>query len=396
MTSFLPLELRGLKMIVRRRVVATIAAFFGLSALALTSCNERGGDSAAPIPIGVLTPLTGSDAAYGAATRKGVDLAAAEINAAGGIGGRPIRIVYVDDRMSPTEGVTAFQQLLAAEHPPVVIGPFGSSVVLAVAPIANSARVPIISASATGDSIADAGDYVFRITPPNSRQGADDAAYSYNRLGARRAMIVFQNNEYGTTLRDAFARRFQELGGQIVGVEGADVGSTDFRPSLRKALSLRPDVIFFPLHSQDATLFLRQAREQGVTGSFISADGAMTNELVAGAGPAANGVYFSTLALGFGVADRQIDAFRRAHAARYGAGEPDVYSAYYYEVTMIVAQALRNGTSPENVRVALNRMNGRNAFSGITGTTSFDSRGEVDKPFYVYRVVNGSFRLAPR
>lgn len=380
----------------RSRIVAAIAALLSLSVLALTSCNESNGVRADAIPIGVLTPLTGSDAAYGAATRKGIDLAAAEINASGGIGGRPVRIVYADDRMSATDGVNAFQQLIAAEHPPVVIGPFGSSVVLAVAPIANSARVPIISASATGDSIADAGDYVFRITPPNSRQGSDDAAYSYNRLGARRAMIVFQNNEYGTTLRNAFARKFQELGGQIVGVEGADVGSTDFRPSLRKALSLRPDVIFFPLHSQDATLFLRQAREQGVSGAFISADGAMTNELVAGAGPAAEGVYFSTLALGFGVADRQIDAFRRAHAARYGAGEPDVYSAYYYEAMMIVAQALRSGTSPEDVRSALNRMNGRSAFLGITGTTSFDRRGEVDKPFYVYRVVNGSFQLQPR
>jgi branched-chain amino acid transport system substrate-binding protein len=333
---------------------------------------------------------------YGDATKKGVDLAVEEINAAGGINGKPFRVVYEDDRMSATDGVSAFQHLIAVNKPSAVIGPFGSSVVLAVAPIANSAKIPIISASATGDSIADAGDYVFRITPPNSRQGADDAAYAWNMLHARRAMIMFQNNEYGTTLRDAFAKKFQQLGGVVVAQEGSDLGTKDYRASLDKAKALKPDIIFFPLHSQESTLLLRQAHEQGVEALFISADGAMTKELTQGAGPAAEGVYFSTLALGFGVSDQQIAAFKKGYAAKYGPGEPDVYSAYYYEVTRLLAEALKKGLAPETVKASLYAMNAQHPYVGITGKTAFDAKGEVDKPFYIYVVKNGSFVLATK
>ena len=139
---------------------------------------------------------------------------------------------------------------------------------------------------------------------------------------------------------------------------------------------------------------LRQANEQGVKAYFMSADGAMTKELLSGAGPAAEGVYFSTLALGFGVADDQIAKFKNAHAAKYGPGEPDVYTAYYYEVTMLLAQVLKGGTSPEQVKAGLYAVHGDKAFMGITGKTSFDAKGEVDKPFYVYQVKNGAYALA--
>lgn len=383
----------GMSMLFSRRAVLIGGAAAGLASCDIFEKDDAGRTGAT---LGVLTPLTGDGAVYGVATKKGVDLAADEINAAGGVRGKPLKIVYEDDRMSPTDGVSAFQRLIATQKPSAVIGPFGSSVVLAVAPIANSARVPILSASATADSIADAGDFVFRITPPNSRQGADDAAYSWTKLGARRAMVIFQNNEYGLTLRDAFVRKFRELGGEVVAQEGFDLGATDYRAALGKARSLKPDVIFFPLHSQESTLLLRQAREQGVPAKFISADGAMTSELIEGAGPAAEGAYFSTLALGFGVADQQIEAFKAAHARKYGAGEPDVYSAYYYEATKLLAKAIETGgTKPEQVKTALYAMTGDKAFTGITGSTSFNAKGEVDKPFYIYQVQHGAFALAP-
>lgn len=376
-----------------RRNLLVTGAVFGL-----TSCDAlKSGGAKTGATIGVLTPLTGDGAVYGTATKRGVDLATEHINAAGGVRGRPLKVVYEDDRIDPTTGVSAFQRLVAAEKPSAIIGPFGSSVVLAVAPVANAAKVPIVSASATADSIADAGDYVFRIVPPNSRQGADDAEFAWNKLHAQRAMVIFQNNEYGLTLRDAFAKKFGSLGGQVVSQEGFDLGSTDYRAALGKARALKPDVIFFPLHSQEGTLLLRQAREQKVTSQFVSADGAMTQELIEGAGSAAEGAYFSSLALGFGVADSQIAGFNRDYAKKYGPGDPDIYSAYYYEATMILAKVIEKvGPDPEKVKVGLYAMTGANSYLGVTGRTSFDPRGEVDKPFYIYQVKNGKFALAPR
>lgn len=377
--------------LLNRRAALMLAAAAGLA-----GCERKNAGAAQQdgLTLGVLTPLTGEGAVYGDATKKGVDLALEEINAAGRLSGRPVRVVYEDDRIDPATGVSALQQLIASQHPAAVLGPFGSSVVLAVAPVANAAKVPIISASATADSIADAGDYVFRIVPANSRQGADDARYAIERLKARKAVIIFQNNEYGVTLRDAFARTFSTAGGQIVGQDGFDLGATDYRAALRKAKGAGPDIIFFPLHSQEATIFLRQAKEQGVKAGLISADGAMTQDLIKGAGAAAEGAYFSSLALGFGVADAQIQAFKRAYMTKYGPGEPDVYSAYYYEATKIVVAAAAGGASSEAIKAGLYALKGDKAYVGVTGRTSFDAKGEVDKPFYVYQVRNGGFELA--
>lgn len=353
----------------------------------LTACK-----SSNTIRLGCLAPLTGESANYGQSTREGVQLAVSEINAAHFLS-KPLEIVYEDDRMDPRDGISAFRKLIDVDHVPAVIGPFGSSVVLACAPVANQTHTVIISASATADKIADAGDYVFRITPPNSKQGSDDADFSVHTLHAATAAVIFQNNDYGITLRDAFVSRFKALGGTIVDVESVDDGATDFRAQLTKIRQAKPAVIFFPEHYNEAALTLRQAHELGISSSFISADGAMTEDLLRTAGSAAEGTYYSTLALGYGVADKQIADFQTRFRAAYGH-DPDVYAAYYYEVTKIVAQAIRDsGASGDAIKKGLYAITGANAYVGITGRTSFDSRGEVDKSFYVYVVKNGKFQL---
>lgn len=369
------------------RFIFVIAFASLISALPQSRGEPRSADR---IKVGVLAPLTGPNATYGRSTREGVELAAQELNVGGLLKNR-LQIIFEDDRMSPSDGVTAFRRLVASVHPAVIIGPFGSSVVLAVAPLANETQTVIISASATADSIRDAGDFVFRITPPNSKQGADDAEFSFRKLKAKTAAIIFQRNEYGETLRDSFAKKFVSLGGQVVGEEGLPGGTMDFRASLAILARQKPEVVFFPLHSQESTLVLRQARDLNFTVPFISADGAMTEELIKGAGPAAEGAYFSTLALGYGVSDQAIDAFNKAFKIKYNK-EPDVYSAYYYEVTMLVGKALATvGDDAKRIRDYLYGVNGTNAYRGITGITSFDQNGEVDKPFYIYQVRNAKF-----
>ena len=364
-----------------------LIAFFAIAA-----CDQQGQETGSnEFVVGVIAPMTGNAATYGRSVKQGVDMAVEEINSANLLG-QPLKIIYEDDRMIARDGVSAFKRLVATGDVPVIIGPFGSSIVLAVAPVANSSKTVIISASATADSIADAGDYVFRITPPNYRQSEDIATFVKNVLEAKTAAIVFQNNEYGETLRTAFEKSFTVGGGAIVLQEGFAGGSTDFRSSLLKIKAKNPDVVFFPLHSQEATLLLRQAREVGVTPKFISADGAMTSELVKGAGPASEGVYFSTLSLGDGSSKELVDAFTKKYQTKYGTGEPDVYSAYYYEVTHIVASALKSvGSDAGKIKNYLYSLKGDNAYRGITGITDFDVNGEVMKPFKIYKVQNGKF-----
>ena len=140
---------------------------------------------------------------------------------------------------------------------------------------------------------------------------------------------------------------------------------------------------------------LKQAKDLGIKAYFISADGAMTKDLLDIAANAAEGTYYSTLALGYGISDGLINEFRKNFMAFHGGREPDVYAAYYYEVTMLVAHAIaKAGYDSKHIKDYLYTISGSNSYKGITGITSFDNRGEVDKPFYIYEVKNGEFVIS--
>lgn len=342
--------------------------------------------------IGVSAPLTGDGANYGRSTKEGIELAVEELNAAKYLD-KPIEIVYEDDKINPTDGINAVNKLINSNKVPVIIGPFGSSVTLAVAPIANKAKVVLVGASATADGIADAGDYVFRITPPNSRQGADVANFCSTKLNAKKAAIIYQNNDYGTTLKTAFEKQFTGNGGTVVISDGVDLGIKDLKTQILKIKGTNPDVVFFPLHVAESGLLLKQSKEMGLNAKFISCDGAMVQDLLDIAGNAAEGSYYTTLALGYGVSDKDISQFNEAFRKKYNK-EPDVYAAYYYEAAKIVAKAIKEGGyDSEKIKERLYAMTGDNAYNGVTGKTSFDRNGEVNKSFYVYEVVDGKYKL---
>lgn len=367
-------------------VAATTGCFNSKDANSPTSVSRE------KYVIGCSTPLTGEGANYGRSTKEGIDLAVEELNATKYLD-KVVEIAYEDDKINPNDGINAANKLINSDKVPVIIGPFGSSVTLAVAPIANKAKVVLIGASATADNIADAGDYVFRITPPNSRQGADVADFCSAKLNSKRAAIIYQNNDYGTTLKTAFEKQFTQNGGTITISEGVDLGIKDLRTQILKIKQTNPDVVFFPLHVAEAGLLLKQSRELGLNVKFISCDGAMVQDLLTIAGNAAEGSYYTTLALGYGVSDNDINQFNEAFKRKYNK-EPDVYAAYYYEVTKIVAKAIKEGGyDADKIKEKLYAMTGENAYNGVTGKTSFDKNGEVNKPFYVYEVVNGEYTL---
>lgn len=344
------------------------------------------------IVIGASAPLTGDGANYGLVEKEGIDLAVKQINDSHYLG-KKFKVIIEDDRMSPKDGVSAANKLIDIDKVPVILGPFGSSVVLAVAPIADRTKTVEISASATADDIKNAGDYVFRITPPNSKQGDDDARFCFDTLHCKTAAIVYQLNDYGQTLKDAFQKKFTELGGKVVTTQGIVLNSTDMRTQLLVVKGKHPQVVFFPLHYQDAAVMLKQAKQLGLNCYFVSTDGAMTQDLLKIAGNAAEGVYFSTLALGYGVSDSLIAAFTKSFEKMYGK-KPDVYSAYYYDVTNLIARAIKNvGTNATKIKDYLYTVKGNNSFKGVSGITAFDKNGEVNKPFYIYKVVQGEYTL---
>jgi branched-chain amino acid transport system substrate-binding protein len=343
--------------------------------------------------IGCITPLTGEGATYGAATKRGLDLAVEKVNSAGGVNGKKIEVIYEDDQMNPRTATSAIQKLISIDKVPVIIGAFGSSITLAIAPIAEKSRVVLFTASSTADAIKDAGDYIFRNVPPNSAQGKTAAEFARSSLKAQSACIFHMNNDYGVSLTTSFRSTFEGSGGKILSIETYNPGAIDFRAQLTKIRSLRPDIIFYPGHYQESGLILKQARELGITATFVGGDGSYSPELIKVAGPAAEGSYYTLMAMGFGISDQQIHTFTSDFQKKY-AQEPDVYSAYAYDALMIVVGAIRaGGYTADGIKGALYSTKN---FKGVTGVTRFDAYGEVDKPFGVYKVERGNFILVQR
>jgi branched-chain amino acid transport system substrate-binding protein len=273
---------------------------------------------------------------------------------------------------------------------PVIIGAFGSSVTLAIAPVAERNKVVLISASSTADKIRDAGDYIFRNVPPNARQAQTAVEFCLERLKAKRAAILYINNDYGISLRDEFKRRFQRAGGSIVAVEAYNPGARDFRSQLVKIKAAGPTVVFYPGHYQESGLILKQAKELGLKATFVGGDGSFAPELIQIAGNAAEGSYYTMMAMGYGVADEEIKKFVTAFKRKYGE-EPSVYAAYAYDALKLIADAIRRGGyTADGIKNALYETKD---FKGVTGITRFDKNGEVDKPFYIYEVKKGKFQL---
>lgn len=341
--------------------------------------------SSDPLRIGCITTLTGDFAAHGVAMQRGLALAVERVNERGGIDGKPVSVVCEDDRFSIRAGVAAIRKLIDVDKVPVIVTASGSSVTLALAPIAERANVVLFSSSSSADAIRHAGDYVFRNVSSDKTQGAAAAAFARRHIKADTAAILQRNDDYGIGVAAGFASAFERAGGKIVSTASYSPGAADFRDELVKIRDLAPNVVFLPGYDQDTGLILKQARELGITSIFIGSDGSYALRLLDVAGTAAEGSYYTMVT----VASRASDHFDAAYGAKFGV-EPEPYAAYAYDALLTIAQAMRQGGySGEGIRDALYRI----TFNGVTGKTQFDAFGDVGKPWNISEIKNGRFEF---
>jgi len=340
------------------------------------------------IKIGWIGPLSGEYASYGKMVKIGTDIALEEINAAGGINGKKLVVIYEDDQLDPKKGVAAFDKMVSINKVPVVIQAAGSNVMLAEAPSAERNKVVLISPTCTSPKITEAGDYVFRIAPSDTFQGKVIAEIAVNNLKAKKVAILYINNDYGVGLKDVFVSNLKELGGEVALAEGFDPKTKDFRTPLSKIRKSAPDVIFLSSLYQEAALILKQAKEMGIKSKFIGGDGCFAPELISRAGDAAEGMMVINMHWDPNNEDSLVKGFVQKVKQRLGK-DPEVYAALGYDCMNVVADAIkRGGTSSDGIKQALYTTK---AYPGLTGPTTFDKNGDVLKQYDLFVVKNGSF-----
>lgn len=337
------------------------------------------------IRVGAILPMTGSASQWGGPARDAATMAVDEINAQGGIHGRLMSLDVEDDKCDPTTGVSAAQKILASAKPIVISGAVCSSVTLAIAPIAESNRVVLISPASTSPLITNAGDYIFRIIPTDALRGKVFAEYVYS-LGHRSVSLLYINNDGGVGNKDSFTENFQRLGGKIVSVEAYAQDTRDVRAQLTKIKQQKPDALIIVSYPDDTPIVMRQAQELAVgVPQFFQTEALDDPAVIQKAGNAAEGATYILPAKPNGPS---AENFASKYKQRYGR-DPETFAAESYDVIKLIAEILSKaqGLSSEDLKAGLYKTQN---FAGASGTITFDQNGDVIKPMAIKKIVNGT------
>lgn len=333
--------------------------------------------------IAAILPLSGDNANYGKWIKDGLELAKDEINKKG-INGKSIEIIYEDDKAEPKTAVSAFQKLIQSDDPVIVFGPWASSCALAIAPLAERNRMPVL-AEAQSPKISDAGEYIFRIQPDSRYYLKTLVPFVYNSLKLKNIAVLYVNNDYGVDQANIFELNFKKMGGNIVFKDGFQQGSTDFKTELEKIKATHPDGIFIPAYVE-AGYILKQAKEIGLFSQFIGSAPMENPEIIRIAGDAANGVVYPHH-FNPDSRDSIIRNFQNNYLNRYKT-EAEGYAALAYDGLHVIKVLLEKcGTDKECIRAGFYSIN----YNGVTGRSSFDAKGDVIKPITIRKIVNKKF-----
>jgi branched-chain amino acid transport system substrate-binding protein len=244
------------------------------------------------IKIGVTQPLTGAFAASGNYVTQGAKIAEEEINKAGGVLGKKIELIVEDNKSNPTEAVATAEKLISRDKVPVMLGAWSSTLTLAVMPKLEEYKVPMLVETSSSGKITTSGNpYVFRISP-TSEMEAKAFTPLIGKMGIKKAAFLSTNNDFGLGAAKEFSQAAKAAGVEIVAMETMDPKATDFSAQLAKIKSSGADTMFVTTAVEQATLILKQAKEQQVSARIITTGGSVSpDQLIAQAGEAANGSY---------------------------------------------------------------------------------------------------------
>lgn len=368
----------------RWRLVAAI-----LLALLIAGCSEDGVDRGAArgdIVIGVGWPL----ASRNEGLAEGVKLALDEINAGGGVLGRKLRVVSVDDGGSVSEGLSAAGRFAADPETVAVIGHRGSSVSMAAAALYEDAGIVMLTPGSTAPKLTESGfRYVFRMIPSDS-QISDRLAQYAASMAYRKVAILYSDDEYGRGLANAFEDRGKELGIETIDRLDSYTDSTDLARVVREWKMLGCDAVFVAQVMPQAGRTLVDLRQAGSDFPVIGGDGLDSAELAQEAALAAEGAVVASI---FDpTAERtEVKNFIRKYRAEYGE-DPGKWAAQGYDAVYLLAEAIRAAGSarPGDIAGALREIRD---WVGVTGSHSFDEAGDVTgKPIVLKQIANGSFQ----
>jgi branched-chain amino acid transport system substrate-binding protein len=366
--------------------LVSVSMLAGCSTAAVATKSDK-------IKVGLNYELSGNVATYGQGLTEGVELAFEEINNNGGVLGKRLEEVKVDNKSDNTEAANVSTRLATRDKVVAILGPATSGNTKAASPAAIQNKVPLISASATADDVTvdsngKVREFVFKTCFSDSFQGVMMSNFAYNDLKTKNAaVLVDTTSDYSKGLTKNFKETYKKLGGSVVAEEAYQAKDTDFKAVLTKIKGLNPDVLFVPGYYEEAGLIIRQARELGLNVPVLGGDGYESPKLTELAGKdALNKVYY-TSHYSSKDSSPEVAKFRDAFNKKYGK-DPDAFNALGYDMAYFFADALKRAGQVDSVKLK-DALAATKDFKGVTGTFSIDSNHNPVKSVTVIEMKNG-------
>ncbi len=344
----------------KKQFMLTLVVLLSMGLL-LAGCG--GGDKAKPaapasneIKIGGNFELTGGIANFGKQTVNGIQMAFKEINAAGGVNGKQLKLILADNKSEPAEATNAVTKLITQDKVVAVLGPVASSNVLATLQVAQDSKIPVLTATGTNEKITvDGGKvrpFAFRGCFIDPFQGKVMANFASNTVKAKTAVIyVDQSSDYSKGLKQSFEETFVKNGGKVLSTEAFLQKDQDFKATLTKIKALNPEVIFIPAYYEEVGKIVKQARELGINIPLLGTDGWDDPKVVEIAGAKSlNNTYFSNHYSSQDT-DPAVVKFVAAYKKEYNQ-EPSALAALGYDSGLMIADAIKRAGSMEGVKIA--------------------------------------------
>lgn len=342
-----------------------------------------------PIKIGAVFGTSGGVAAYGQSQKTAVELAVAELNAAGGIGGATVEVIFEDSAGNKDQAINSVRKLIDKDEVVAIMGPTLSAEMFAAGPVANQANVPILGVSNTAAGITDIGNYVFRNSLPESGVLPTTVKRAVEKFKLKKVALIYDaKDDFSVSGAKTFEAELKKNSVEIVEKLTYQTKDTDFNAQLTKIVAAKPEALVVSGLYQEAALILQQARQLGLKVPVIGGNGFNSPQLVAIAKDAAEGVVVGSPWY-TGAASEKAKKFVQAYNAKYSKN-PDQFAAQAYDGFFLIVEAIKKAGAPnrEKIRDALA---GIKDFEGVTGKFAFDDKRNPVMTPYVLTIEKGQY-----
>lgn len=364
----------------RRRMLAGALAAAAMLGVTGVSTAALAADKAEPIKIGHYGSMTGSEATFGQSTDNGIRLAIKEINAAGGLNGRPLELITYDTKGDSGEAGKAVTRLITNDKVVAVLGEVASSLSLAGGAVAQQYSVPMISPSSTNPRVTQGRPFVFRVCFTDDFQAFGIAKFVRENLKLSKAAILWdQKQAYSKGLRDDFTKTFKAKGGQIVIDQAYSGGDVDFSAQLNAIKAANPEILFVPGYYTDGANIALQARKAGITVPLIGGDGWDSEQLGKIAGDTIVGSFYSN----HSAPDQpSMTEFISKYKAEHSGQIPDALGGLGFDAANLLFDAMKRAKSlgGKDLRDAIAATQG---FKGVTGEITIDKNRNARKALVI-------------